>query len=580
MIKSRKSVEKTKAYVYPTPFIKIIKEFGLSKKSILKLDYNEPTIRPSPKVVKAISNYINKGELQWYPGGDCEDLRTEIAKYTKQKKSNIIVGNGSDEILKVISLTYLEKGDEIIVPTPNYPMFIIDAEQAGSKIKKVPLKEGSKSDVTDLVRAINSKTKIIYISNPNSPFGYIYERNEIIRILEKCKDCLLIVDEAYYEFYGKTVTDLVNRYDNLIVTRTFSKAFSLASLRLGYAIANKKIINDLTKVKDPESVNTLAQIAGIEALKDSNYRKKFVSEIIKSKKYLKNELTKLGLEVYTSYTNFLFVKFPNIYSAKTILNNLEKKGIFLRDRTGVIENCVRIGVPLLNESKRLVKEINKQLKPLLILDIDGVLIDVSKSYRIAIKKTAEYFTKDKINYSEIQELKNKGGYNNDWDLTEALILKRKKKINKKKIINKFQSHYLGRNGLINNERLLIKKKKIQELSKKYDLAIFTGRPRKEALFILKKFGIKDCFKEIIAMEDTKKQKPNPDGLLKILKKIQKKAYYFGDTIDDITAAKNSDIVPTGVLPPQDKSSKLKNILKKKGAKSVIYDINQINKVVQ
>lgn len=183
-------------------------------------------------------------------------------------------------------------------------------------------------------------------------------------------------------------------------------------------------------------------------------------------------------------------------------------------------------------------------KAIILFDMDGVLIDVSNSYRLAIKKTAEYFTNTEVNFKEINSYKKITGYNNDWDLTQAIILKRGKKVPKQEIINKFQEYYLGKNfnGLIKNEKWLANNKLIKELSKKYSLGIVTGRPRVEAKYALKTNNATKYFPIIIAMEDVEKDKPNPQGILKALKLLNsKKGVYLGDTINDKKAAKRAKI---------------------------------------
>ena len=233
------------------------------------------------------------------------------------------------------------------------------------------------------------------------------------------------------------------------------------------------------------------------------------------------------------------------------------------------------------QTNQLIKELQQTVKditPLLIFDIDGVLVDVSKSYRAAIKETAEYFTGTGISFEEIQDCKNRGGLNNDWDLTEAIIKCKGKSIDKKKIIKKFQNYY---NNLIKNEKWLLDKRILKSLSKGYILAILTGRPRKEAYSVLKRNKIANCFSTIIAMEDITKQKPFPDGILKILNQYSNsEAYYFGDTIDDMKTAISGKVKPIGVLPPQDKSAQLQNLLIKNGAKIVIGNINEIMKALK
>lgn len=585
MIKAKKSVIESELYIFPTPFKEVLEKCNLTTKDVLKLDYNEPTVPPSPSVRKALIDYINKGKLQWYPRGDCKEVMDELSNYTKISSDKIIVGNGSDEILKVIANTFLSRCDEVIVPIPNYSMFIIDSRLVGAKIIQIPLYGDLKA--RQIIEKVNDKTRVIYLSNPNSPLGYLIEREEIMKILESAKNVLLIIDEAYFEFCNKTVIDLVEKYDNLIVVRTLSKAFSLASFRIGYAAANVSIINELNKVKDPESVNSLAQIAAINALKDIKYREKFISEILKSREYLKNELTKLGLKVWPSQANFLFVTFPCGINARIVWKSLEKRGIFLRERTKVIENSLRISIPKLEESKRLINEIKKEIRketfPLLIFDIDGVLVDVSNSYRKAIKKTVFVFTKKLVTDLNIQELKNKTGFNNDWDLTEELIRKQGITIEKEIIIEKFQYFYMGdnrRKGLIDNERWIMDKTLLKELSKKYDLIIFTGRPKKEAEYVLEKNNVGQFFTRVISLEDVKKSKPDPEGLNGALSYFKKtNAFYFGDTSDDMRVALYAKIIPIGVLRPNAKTYE-RDILIEAGACKVIKNINKINEVLK
>lgn len=218
----------------------------------------------------------------------------------------------------------------------------------------------------------------------------------------------------------------------------------------------------------------------------------------------------------------------------------------------------------------------------IVFDIDGVLVDVSKSYRTAIKKTSEFFLGREVSEKEVEEIKLSRGFNNDWDCTEEII-KNEKNIEKQKIIDKFQEFYLGENfnGLIRKEKFLIKKDIIKILSKKYKLAVFTGRPRIEAEFSLKKNEVLQYFSFIIAMEDVEKGKPEPDGLLKIKNGLKiSNILYIGDSIDDLETAKNAGIGFIGVIPPYADKEKLRKRFEKNGVKTILEDINNIMKVLR
>ena len=220
---------------------------------------------------------------------------------------------------------------------------------------------------------------------------------------------------------------------------------------------------------------------------------------------------------------------------------------------------------------------------LLIFDIDGVLIDVSQSYNLAIKKTVEFFLGRVIDIDVVDEFKNKPGMNNDWDCTEAIINDYGASFEKRVIIKKFQEYYLGKDftGLIRNEKLLLNEGNIKALSKKYNLAIFTGRPKEEAIFILNKFKIKQYFKIIVAMEDVQQEKPNPEGLNNIITKLnanKKDVVYIGDSIDDSLAAKSAEIEFIGVIPQYGNKEELTTIFKNNNAKIVLKNIKDIVKL--
>src|SRR3989338_6024443 len=537
MIKPRRAVIEMQEYKPPTS----------DRTNSLRLDFNENTVGCSDNIINSVRK-IKRDMLSTYP--EYTKLRKELAKYCKVKADEIIATNGTDEAIKTIIETYIENGkDEIIIPVPTYAMFKFYAQLNEAVINEITYNEDLSFPAKQILGAINDKTKIIVLVNPNNPTGTSINAKNIIKIIEKAKryNSVVLIDEAYYQFIGKTSIPLIKKYDNIFITQTFSKAFGLAGLRLGYIISNKNNIRIMQKVLSPYSVNIAASVCASEALKDSAYIKNYV-------------LLKIGPQ------------------AASFCEKLKEKGVLVRNRSSdpLLQGCVRITLGTIGQTKQLIKalrQIIKEINPLLIFDIDCVLVDVSKSYRFAVRKTAEYFTKSDINFEEIQEYKNKGGLNNDWDLTEAIIENKGFKINKKIIIKKFQYYY---SKLKNNEKWLLDKKILRILSQRYNLAILTGRPRKEAIYALKKNKVVKYFKIVIAMENISRQKPNPEGLLKILDKFPSSgAYYFGDTVDDMKTAVSANAIPVGVLPPQDKSEFLENLLAKNGARQIIQNINRI-----
>lgn len=214
----------------------------------------------------------------------------------------------------------------------------------------------------------------------------------------------------------------------------------------------------------------------------------------------------------------------------------------------------------------------------ILFDMDGVLVDVSASYRVAVKQTAESFLGKPVSPDTIQQYKNRGGFNNDWDLTAAIIRARGMEVERQQVIDCFQRLYLGYNfdGLIRREQCLIEKEMLAATAEQYKLGIVTGRPREEALYALKRFEIENFFRVIIAMEDVPpgKGKPDPLGIRLALEQLQATGgCYIGDTVDDIKAAINADIVPVGIPAPGSDVEEQTRLLKQAGAVTVLKNIN-------
>src|SRR3989344_8349724 len=248
MIRPRKAVIEMKEYNPPTS----------GREKSLRLDFNENTIGCSPVVIKSLRE-IGRKSLSVYP--EYTDLRRGLAKYCNVNADEIIATNGTDEAIKTIIESYIEKGkDEIIIPVPTYAMFKFYAQLNEAVIKEISYNGDLSFPTEQVLSAISDSTKIIVLVNPNNPTGTSINAKDIIKIIEKAKRCnsLVLMDEAYYQFYGKTAIPFITLYDNLFIIQTFSKAFGLAGLRLGYTISNKNNIRNIQKELSPYSVNIVA----------------------------------------------------------------------------------------------------------------------------------------------------------------------------------------------------------------------------------------------------------------------------------------------------------------------------------
>ncbi|MCD7739871.1 MAG: aminotransferase class I/II-fold pyridoxal phosphate-dependent enzyme, partial [Candidatus Gastranaerophilales bacterium] len=460
MIKPKKSIEEMTGYFVPM----------YEKDWDIKIDSNENNYGPSPKVIQCLKNCDFK-TISFYPFYG--ELSQKIADYMCVDLNNIKVTNGADEAIQSIIQTYLNKDDYLLNVDISFEMPVIYTQIQGGKIMKVPFKEKWKFPVDEFLKQLqNPNIKIVYIASPNNPTGNIIEENSLIEILKNAPDKVVIIDETYANYAGITYSKYIKGYDNVFIVRSFSKDFALAGMRLGYIISAQENIINLKKTVSPFSVNAYAMKAGIAALSDLEYFEKIKAEINKTKIELKNLLIGLGAVVYDSSANFLLADFKE--KADFIYNKLRKSNISVKlfNQNSPLKNHIRITIPAKAGYEKITKRL--KIKPSLVFDMDGVLIDARNSYRTAIKKTYKMFTNKSIQEEEIQTLKNKGGMNNDWDLTKFLIEKQGINVTYKEVVSAFQKIYWDEGkGLINNEKALFSKELIEQLSKDYTISIYT-----------------------------------------------------------------------------------------------------------
>ena len=299
-----------------------------------------------------------------YPDSKSKILRREISKNFKCDFNKIICGAGSDEIIQMICQLYLKQSDEVIVPQYSFLMYRIYAQIMGAKV--IFSKEKNfKVSVPELIKKVSKKTKIVFIANPNNPTGTFLTVRELIELRKKLrKNILLVLDDAYFEYMKnkdyKSGLDLFKNNDNVIIIRTFSKIYGLASLRVGWGYASKKIINAMNTIKPPFNVNQVAQIAATEALKD----KKFINKSIKHNEISANKIKKF-LENFNIFsnkitTNFLLLNFDKCkFSANYVFKKLQLKRIILRStKDGYnIKNKLRLTIGSKKENIKFIKAI-------------------------------------------------------------------------------------------------------------------------------------------------------------------------------------------------------------------------------
>ena len=331
-------------------------------KNIIKLSANESALGVSSKVKRVLNN--KNLILSKYPDSKSKVLRKEISKKFNCDFNKIICGAGSDEIIQMICQLYLKPSDEVIVPQYSFLMYRIYAQIIGAKV--IFSKEKNfKVSVSEIVKNVSKKTKVVFVANPNNPTGTYLSKLELIELRKKLrKNILLVLDDAYFEYMKnkdyKSSLDLFKNKDNVITIRTFSKIYGLASLRVGWGYASKKIINAMNVIKPPFNVNQLAQIAATEALKDKNFINQSVKHNITEANKVRNTLEKINIFSNEVTANFLLLNFDKCkFSANYVFNKLQSKGIILRSTEDGynIKNKLRLTIGSKKENMRFITTI-------------------------------------------------------------------------------------------------------------------------------------------------------------------------------------------------------------------------------
>lgn len=339
MIKLKPSVEKLQAYfVNDIPYR-------------VKLDANEG------------SNYLLKDGFKieefkpnLYPDSDSKSLREKMADYYGCKSDNIMVGNGSSELINTVINAYCDKGDKVISFVPSFSMYQTYCDLCGAEYVGIETKGDFSQNIDKLINAAKEQNpKIVILCNPNNPTGYVTSREDILKLLNSIQDSLIILDEAYADFSEVSVIDLINNFENLIVMRTLSKAFGLAGLRVGALIAKAITVKYIWKVKVPYNINILSQYAAEKALGNIDRVKDYINSVKQERSNVINKLKTMNFEVYQTGANFIFVKSP----VDNFFEKLMECGILIRkfNYKDTVYNRITVGTK--EENKILIDEVIK-----------------------------------------------------------------------------------------------------------------------------------------------------------------------------------------------------------------------------
>ncbi|HNX81827.1 MAG TPA: histidinol-phosphate transaminase [Candidatus Omnitrophota bacterium] len=356
----RKNIREVTAYVAGKPIEETRRELGL--KAIIKLASNENALGPSPKAVAAIKKAAM--DLNRYPDSQSFYLKKKLGRFLNVAPSNIVVGNGSDELIDIIIKTFVERDENIVTADVTFLEYTILAQVNNREVRTAPLKY-FKFDLDALKKKVDAKTKLVFIANPNNPTGTYVTRFELADFMKDLPEHVLVVlDEAYETFID--VDDFPKNSENfknkqIITMKTFSKGYGLAGVRVGYLVANSELVSYMERARQPFNVNLLAQAGAMAAIDDKKFLKKTRNVILEGKQYLYDELSKLGISYVTSVSNFILIDVGR--DCVCFFKDMLKFGVIVRDMKQYnLNTFVRVTIGTKKENERFIKVLKKVVK--------------------------------------------------------------------------------------------------------------------------------------------------------------------------------------------------------------------------
>ena len=347
----------------PRSAVRSLKEYHppLGNREGLRLDFNENTVGCSPRVLQKLRE-ITADQLARYP--DRDPAERIVATHLGIEREEVLLTNGTDEAIHLICETYLEPGDEAIIVVPTFSMYEIYAGATGVKIVTLPAGDDFIFPIETVLARINQRTRLIAVANPNNPTGTLVSQLELLRIAQAAPQAALLVDEAYYEFCGESMLPQWRDVPNIFVSRTFSKAYGLAGLRIGVLMGNTAQMQWLRRVSSPYNLNEAAIQCLPEALADQDYVRSYVEEALGGRKQLEEELQSWGIRYWPSRANFVLMYFGEKNS--DFIRLMRERGILVRDRSADpgCEGCVRITVGTAAQNERLFSALREVLEQL------------------------------------------------------------------------------------------------------------------------------------------------------------------------------------------------------------------------
>jgi histidinol-phosphate aminotransferase len=358
-MKIRNAFKTFQSYGWETPSWEIAARFGLKPEQIVRLDTNTSPYQPKA-ALRALARGLATAGVNEYPDTSYRGLLEGLSDYTGKSLDRFVVTNGADEGLDIVAKVFIDPGDEVIVATPTYSMYRIVSQIMGGRVRQVARKQDFSVDVDGVLKAFGPRTRAIFLCNPNNPTGNFTPIGDVERLARET-DVPIVIDEAYFEICGKTAVDLTDSYENVIVCRTLSKAFSMAGVRVGYLVAKKETAEKLNVVRPPNSLSVISIMLGEAALSNLDEMRRNVRLTLRERHRLFDGLGTIErVEPYPSETNFILFRLKGV-KAGLVHEKLIRKGLVLRHLDGVrgVENCLRTTVSTKQVNERLLSELSR-----------------------------------------------------------------------------------------------------------------------------------------------------------------------------------------------------------------------------
>lgn len=558
MIEPRKSVQAVAPYQPPLE----------GRRGLVRLDFNENT-SGFPWACESLPPQL----VATYP--EYEGFLQRLSESWGVPREKMMLTNGTGEALFVASFTFIEPGrDAALTSRPTFALVPHCLKLVGAKLTEVPVTAELDFDIPAIEAALAGGVKLAVFASPENPTGAVLEPELVRKWCKEYPETLFLIDEAYAEYCGKSVLPYALEEGNLLVIRTFSKAWGMAGLRLGVVVGNPELLKFMLRVRSPYSVNCAAILTAARILDRPGEVAGAARAARKRKQALLQEAGKRGFQTYAGEANFILLKVGP--DAQALCDFCRERGVLLRDRSFMpaMEGMVRITVGTQEENNRLLECLDEfRESRALIFDLDDTLVDTSGSYDVTVAALVEKYSGKPLEDAELKKLRARGGFNDDWDGAAELLRRRGNEVPRDEIKREGKKIYLSLAR--EKEELLIDTKDLEKLKTRYRLFVATGRPRDEYEPVwAQTFG--PVVEAVYCKDDLPdmKPKPAPDMLLAVLREHGICAgYYIGNNVDDMQAAKAAGLGPIAVATTQNAET-----LAGAGARIVIEKLQLLRKV--